>query len=476
MALQAQQLPSFPFAFPALRILRLRCTLPSSTKFFLRSHPQLRTPRRRNHRAAYSPHRFLDHQAREGSGDRDERWDPPASVSRARLQGARRDKEEGGWWGPSHGVEAGPEERLQEPEDEAGNDVGEWDPPVSPFRGQREEPYHQGEEDEDGGGPECLDPSFFLQSQKWVSGTRTTTTSAMEEILSIARSPLADGPEFAKFLDGYNLEDLSEGDCVELMMRMVEEELVLGCVHLFQWMKEQERLSVPPRALLVAIAALGRTGMVDEIMEIALNLPLQREFHETVLYNAAMSAVTYCRRYDDAWEIFELMEKNNVQPDHMTSSILLNARDVIYEFGKIGLKPTVMTFNILMNAKSVKLFSNFYAADNIVASPLALERVYDWFDASSISKADDYRFDYFCNKGVPQQLSHPHFAHGADYVLTNGRNYKDSNEKKVVFRHTLGGDGKSRCQDVRISEGKRGTAVASLEREIDTIFAYVETM
>jgi hypothetical protein len=29
-------------------------------------------------------------------------------------------------------------------------------------------------------------------------------------------------------------------------------------------------------------------------------------------------------RYDDAWDIFELMEKNNVQPDHLTSSILLN--------------------------------------------------------------------------------------------------------------------------------------------------------
>ena len=30
-------------------------------------------------------------------------------------------------------------------------------------------------------------------------------------------------------------------------------------------------------------------------------------------------------RYDDTWKIFELMEKNNVQPDHITSSIMLMA-------------------------------------------------------------------------------------------------------------------------------------------------------
>lgn len=301
MALQAQQLSSFPFASPAFRSPLLRCSnLQSSTKCFLRSHSQLQTTRRPNHRvAAYSPHRFLDHHAREGSRDDgdepDGRWDPPASFSRARLHGAREDKEDG-WWGPPHGGEGTvPQKRLQEYEGEAAGDVGEWDPPVSPFRGHLEEPYHQEEEDEDGEEREWLNPSFFLRSQKGVSGI--CTTAAMEEILAFSRSPPGvDGPEFAKFLAGYSLEDLSEGDCVELMRSMVEEEMVLSCVHLFQWMSEQERLPVPPRALLVAVTALGQTGMVDEILEIIFNLPSELEFHETVLYNAAMSAVIYCRR------------------------------------------------------------------------------------------------------------------------------------------------------------------------------------
>jgi hypothetical protein len=298
MALQAQQLPSFPFASPVLRTLRLPCTLKSSTKCFLRSRSQFRTPQQRRHPGR----RFLDSQ--EGSGDdegeeADEIWGPPDTLYRARLHGAWEDKE-GGRWGPPRLHEAEQEERLQESEVEDGGEVGEWDPPVSPFRGQHGGPYHQEEQeeegDEDGERPEWLDPSFFLRCQEGVSGPCRTTTAAMEEILVFAWSPSVDGPEFAEFLAGYSSGDLSEGDCVDLMMRMAEEGLTLGCVHLFQWTREQERLLVLPRALLVAIAALGRTVMADEVLEIVLNLPSEREFHEVVLYNVAISAVAYCRR------------------------------------------------------------------------------------------------------------------------------------------------------------------------------------
>jgi hypothetical protein len=143
---------------------------------------------------------------------------------------------------------------------------------------------------------EWLDPSFFLRCQEGVSGPCRTTMAAMEEILVFARSPSVDGPGFAEFLAGYSSGDLSEGDFVDLMMRMVEEGLTLGCVHLFQWTWEQERLLVPPRALLVAIVALGRTGMADEVLKIVLNLPSEKEFHEVVLYIAAISVIAYCRR------------------------------------------------------------------------------------------------------------------------------------------------------------------------------------
>jgi hypothetical protein len=61
-------------------------------------------------------------------------------------------------------------------------------------------------------------------------------------------------------------------------------------------MWEQERLLVPPRALLVVIVALGRLWMADEAPEIVLNLPSKREFHEVVLHNVAISTVACCRR------------------------------------------------------------------------------------------------------------------------------------------------------------------------------------
>ncbi|XP_062218236.1 pentatricopeptide repeat-containing protein At5g50280, chloroplastic-like [Phragmites australis] len=330
MALQAQQLPSFSFASPTLWTLRLSCPLKSFSKCFLRSHSHFQTPRRRNHPLAYPPLRFSDQHGTEDDDDWEQAegsWGPPA---RAHLYGAREDRDDdGGGWGPRHG-EAAEEKELQESkgEDEDGGEVGEWDPPFSPFRGQREDRYDQEEDDDDenGGGCEWLDPCFFLRSQEGVSDVCSTTTAAMEEILAFARNPAVDGPGFAEFLAGYTGGAFSEGECVELMRRMGEEGLALGCVHLFRWMREQGTLLVPvsPQAWLVAIVALGRMGMADEILEIVAGLPPERQFREAVLYNSAISAVAYRGRYDIAWEIFELMEKNNVQPDHRTSSVMLN--------------------------------------------------------------------------------------------------------------------------------------------------------
>uniref|UniRef100_A0A0A9H6B6 Pentacotripeptide-repeat region of PRORP domain-containing protein n=1 Tax=Arundo donax TaxID=35708 RepID=A0A0A9H6B6_ARUDO len=332
MALQARQLPSFSFASPTLRTLRLRCPLKSSSsKCFRRSHSHFQTPRRRSHPVAYPPHRFLDQQGNEGDDGGEEAegdWSPPGIPSRAHLYGALEDKDDdGGGWGPPHGDAAKEEEELQESEgEEDDGDVSEWDPPVSPFlRGQREEPHRQEEDEgEDDGGCELLDQSFFLRSQEGLSSVCSTTTAAMEEILGFVRSPVVDGPRFDEFLSGYTCGALNEGECVELMMRMAEEGLVLGCVHLFRWMRKTLPVPSSPQALLVAIVALGRTEMIDEVLEIVTSLPMERGFCEAVLYNSAISAVAYCGRYDSAWEIFELMEKNNVQPDYGTSAVMLN--------------------------------------------------------------------------------------------------------------------------------------------------------
>ncbi|RLN13554.1 pentatricopeptide repeat-containing protein [Panicum miliaceum] len=323
MALQAQHLPSFSFTSPSLWTLRLNCTLKSpqfSSRCFVHSHSQFHTPRPRRYPVAYPPHLFLEGQGNEGDYDDGEgsveNWGGPASPFRDDTDGEGGDASED-------------EEELQESDEdvkEDGHGVGEWDPPVSPFRTQREEPRYQDEEGEDdGGGCQWLDPTSFLPNQEGVSGVCTTTTAAMEEILAFARSPAAaEDSSFTEFLASYSHEDLSEGACVELMRRMFEEGLALGCVHLFQWLREKQPVPVSPQVWLAGIVALGRCQMADEVLEIVARLPPEREFCETVVYNAAISSVAYCERYDGAWKIFELMEKNNVQPDHRTSSIMLN--------------------------------------------------------------------------------------------------------------------------------------------------------
>ncbi|XP_047071794.1 pentatricopeptide repeat-containing protein At5g50280, chloroplastic-like [Lolium rigidum] len=311
MALVPQPLLSFSFASPNLSILRLlrRPLKSSTTKCFLHPH---RFPRRRNQPVARLPDDDV-HDVEEDMRS------SPASSSGAHLD----DEEGGDGWCPPNGDGAEEGEQLSEYE------AGEWDPPVSPFRPQAQEHNLQDgdeeEDDEDGGDCPWRHPSFFLPNQEEAS---TTTTAAVEEILAFARSPVAaDGSGFAEFLAGYSRRALGEDECVEVMRRMGDEGLALGCLlHFFRWMTrmlEEQPMSSSPQAWLVALVLLGRARMADDVLEILANLPLERGFREVVLYNAAMSGVAYCGRYGDTWKIFELMEKNNVQPDHITSSIML---------------------------------------------------------------------------------------------------------------------------------------------------------
>ncbi|GMH11925.1 hypothetical protein Nepgr_013766 [Nepenthes gracilis] len=52
--------------------------------------------------------------------------------------------------------------------------------------------------------------------------------------------------------------------------------------------------------------------------------------------------------------------------------------------------------------KSIKLYSDFYSSDMIVASPLGLISIYDCFDADSIMDADNARFEHFVKKVFPK--------------------------------------------------------------------------
>ncbi|KAJ1260606.1 hypothetical protein BS78_10G245100 [Paspalum vaginatum] len=361
MALLAQQLPCFYFAPPALRTLRFSCPLKPfpSSKSSIHFYSQFLTPQRRKGSFAYPRHRIFEEQGSESDDDEDESgggWGGPANHSRADYSGAREDTDdEGGRWDPVCGVSSEYENQFQESEvKKDGDEVTEWDPPVSPFRAQGEQP-DQEEEDDDGGGCEWLGPTSFLRSEEGVSGVCSTTTTAMEEILNFGRSLAAVGePEFAEFLAGYSQGNLSEWECLELMRRMSEEGLALGCACLVWWLLEKQPVPVSPQSWLTAIVVLGQCHMADVVLEIVARLPSERQFHEAVLYNAAICAVAYCKRYDGAWEIFELMEKNNVQPDHRTSSIMLNimkkskasAKDAWKFFQRMNRKGLNLSFDV----------------------------------------------------------------------------------------------------------------------------------
>uniref|UniRef100_A0A0D9WEQ0 Pentacotripeptide-repeat region of PRORP domain-containing protein n=1 Tax=Leersia perrieri TaxID=77586 RepID=A0A0D9WEQ0_9ORYZ len=313
MALRAHPLlssSSSPFSPPTLPIPRLRLLQPSRpSKRPSHSCSRSAIPARRNYRPG--GHRFSGQQD-DAPGDEDDKWR----------------------WAPSSGDDGDSVGGLGWGDAARGGEVGEWDPPVSPFRGRVEVVHHhheeeeeEEEEDEDGIGSAWSDPAFFLRSleEEGQASSVSITTAAMEEILAFARSPAAGGQAFARFLAGYGSGALSVEECVELMRRMGEEGLALGCLHLLRWMlASEEPLLSSPKAWLLAVVALGRAQVADEVMEIVESLPRERRFGEVVLYNAAMSSLAYCGRYDDAWKIFKLIEENNIQPDHMTSLIVLN--------------------------------------------------------------------------------------------------------------------------------------------------------
>ncbi|XP_072955210.1 pentatricopeptide repeat-containing protein At5g50280, chloroplastic [Typha angustifolia] len=142
-----------------------------------------------------------------------------------------------------------------------------------------------------------------------------------EEILGIARK-LPENATLGDFLDRY-VGKIGEGECIELLGRMGEEGLVWGCLYFFEWMGLQEPPLVTPRACSVLFPVLGRAGMGEKLMVLLGNLPRAKKFRDVRVYNAAISGLACCGRYEDAWKVFDLLEANNIQPDHVTCSILI---------------------------------------------------------------------------------------------------------------------------------------------------------
>ncbi|XP_022737844.1 pentatricopeptide repeat-containing protein At5g50280, chloroplastic [Durio zibethinus] len=151
--------------------------------------------------------------------------------------------------------------------------------------------------------------------------TDSTPEGIVGEIVRIAKN-LPENSTLGDLLGSFQGK-LSEKECLDVLVLMGKEGLVLGCLYFFEWMGLQEPSLVTPRACSILFPALGRAGMGDKLMVLFRNLPLSKAFRDVHVYNAAISGLLCSKRYDDAWTVYEAMEANNVQPDHVTCSIMI---------------------------------------------------------------------------------------------------------------------------------------------------------
>ncbi|KAL8057314.1 hypothetical protein ABFX02_04G176900 [Erythranthe guttata] len=176
---------------------------------------------------------------------------------------------------------------------------------------------------------ENTEPEPVAKTEEGISGKAETAPELEEgvvvQILKIARAlpenvTLGEALESCDFGGG-----LGEEECVEVLRVLAEEGNVMGCMYFFEWMGLKEPCLVSPKACSVLFPALGKVGKGAELMVVLKNLPFKQNklFKDVRVYNAAMSGLLYCGRYDDAWNVYELMETSNIKPDHVTSSIMI---------------------------------------------------------------------------------------------------------------------------------------------------------
>ncbi|XP_023750370.1 pentatricopeptide repeat-containing protein At5g50280, chloroplastic [Lactuca sativa] len=144
----------------------------------------------------------------------------------------------------------------------------------------------------------------------------------VNELLKIARN-LPENVTLGEVLAPFEGK-LSERDCVQVLGLMGQEEGLTMCsLYFLEWMNLQEPSLVTPWAYTALFPVLGRAKMGDKILILFNNLPNSIEFKQVHVYNSAISALSVCGRYDDAWRLFEMMETHNIEPDHVTCSIMI---------------------------------------------------------------------------------------------------------------------------------------------------------
>ncbi|XP_017215074.1 pentatricopeptide repeat-containing protein At5g50280, chloroplastic [Daucus carota subsp. sativus] len=177
------------------------------------------------------------------------------------------------------------------------------------------------------------------------------------EILKLAKS-LPENKTLGEVLRPYEGK-LGKTECVKVLDLMGEEKgVVLSCLYFFEWMGLQEPSLISARACSILFILLGRAGMGDKLMLLFRNLPNGKQFREAHVFAAAISGLFSCGRYEDAWIVYETMEKNDVQPDHVTCSMMItimrkngnSAKDAWKFFEKLKTKWTIEVMGALIKS------------------------------------------------------------------------------------------------------------------------------
>ncbi|XP_052183668.1 pentatricopeptide repeat-containing protein At5g50280, chloroplastic [Diospyros lotus] len=161
----------------------------------------------------------------------------------------------------------------------------------------------------------------FGSSSDSVPGPAPQAEGVVGEIVNVARD-LPENVTLGEVLGQFEGR-VGERECVEALGLMGQEGLVMDCLYFFEWMGLQEPSLITPRACSVLFPVLGRAGRGDELIVLFRSLPDSKQFRGVRVHNAAISGLLCCGRYDDAWKVYETMETANIQPDHVTCSIMI---------------------------------------------------------------------------------------------------------------------------------------------------------
>lgn len=118
----------------------------------------------------------------------------------------------------------------------------------------------------------------------------------VSEILQIARN-LPENSTLGEVLGSYHGR-VSKRECVQLLGLMAEEGLLMGCLYFYEWMRLHEPSLESPRACSVLFPILGKARMGDYLMILFKNLPQSNEFRDVHVYNAVISGLCACGRYE----------------------------------------------------------------------------------------------------------------------------------------------------------------------------------